>query len=382
MGDDDLRYRDGDNLFHLVISCWRSAESQFDQMQKVGARRWIGPIMIVWGVVFLGIDVREHAGVVLRAALPARDGGIGLFPGRGALSHLLVSAHLSGEDHLDVHERHRAGRERSGSPFSGWIMAKMGHAGGPGQLAVAVFAGGNSVGDRGNRGPFLSQRRTGQRAVAPAGGTPAFLLAFARRGRRHSSAVTGTESRHSMSGRLHQSQAVAVLSGLFRCRRGQLLCRLLDAGDHQAWDYERSLADRAGLDHPVGIRRLRHDLVRASLRYDRGAITPTGTWPSSLERCWPSAFLVISRRDCAAVHPPWSHIAVLAMAVAGIMASISTFWALPASILTGAAAAAGLAWINSVGNLGGFVGPYAIGWIHDHSSNPLYPALLVAACWF
>jgi len=78
--------------------------------------------------------------------------------------------------------------------------------------------------------------------------------------------------------------------------------------------------------------------------------------------------------------PPVLGIAVLAFAVAGIMSSISTFWALPTSMLSGAAAAAGLAWINSVGNLGGFVSPYVVGWIRDHSSNPMHPALLVAAC--
>ena len=49
------------------------------------------------------------------------------------------------------------------------------------------------------------------------------------------------------------------------------------------------------------------------------------------------------------------------------------------SILSGAAAAAGLAWINSVGNLGGYVSPMVIGKIRDHSSNPMYPAVLVAA---
>ena len=36
-----------------------------------------------------------------------------------------------------------------------------------------------------------------------------------------------------------------------------------------------------------------------------------------------------------------------------------------AGFLTGSAAAGGIAFINSIGNLGGFVGPYAIGWIKD-----------------
>jgi len=39
---------------------------------------------------------------------------------------------------------------------------------------------------------------------------------------------------------------------------------------------------------------------------------------------------------------------------------------LPTAFLSGTAAAAGIAWINSVGNLGGYVGPMAIGWVRDH----------------
>ena len=45
--------------------------------------------------------------------------------------------------------------------------------------------------------------------------------------------------------------------------------------------------------------------------------------------------------------------------------ALPTFWTLPTAFLTGSAAAGGIALINSIGNLGGFVGPYAIGWIKD-----------------
>jgi ACS family tartrate transporter-like MFS transporter len=41
------------------------------------------------------------------------------------------------------------------------------------------------------------------------------------------------------------------------------------------------------------------------------------------------------------------------------------FWALPTMFLSGAAAAASIALINATGNLGGFVGPYAIGLLSD-----------------
>lgn len=49
----------------------------------------------------------------------------------------------------------------------------------------------------------------------------------------------------------------------------------------------------------------------------------------------------------------------------GICAALPTFWPLPAMFLSGAAAAAGLALINSVGNLAGFFGPYITGWLTD-----------------
>jgi len=45
----------------------------------------------------------------------------------------------------------------------------------------------------------------------------------------------------------------------------------------------------------------------------------------------------------------------------GILSWVATFWSLPTAFLSGTAAAAGIAWINSVGNLGGHFGPDLIG---------------------
>ena len=49
----------------------------------------------------------------------------------------------------------------------------------------------------------------------------------------------------------------------------------------------------------------------------------------------------------------------------GVFATLPVFWTLPAAFLSGPAAAAGIAMINSLGNLSGFVGPSAMGWIKD-----------------
>ncbi len=52
---------------------------------------------------------------------------------------------------------------------------------------------------------------------------------------------------------------------------------------------------------------------------------------------------------------------LISIAVLGVFSMMGPFWAMPTSLLSGAAAAAGIAFINSVGNLGGFAGPYVIG---------------------
>jgi len=54
---------------------------------------------------------------------------------------------------------------------------------------------------------------------------------------------------------------------------------------------------------------------------------------------------------------------------AGVYGFLAPFWCLPSAILRGAAAAAGIAFVNSFGNLGGFVGPYAFGALKDATGS-------------
>jgi ACS family tartrate transporter-like MFS transporter len=69
----------------------------------------------------------------------------------------------------------------------------------------------------------------------------------------------------------------------------------------------------------------------------------------------------------------------LCVAGFGIFANLPVFWTLPTAFLSGAAAAAGIAVINSVGNLAGFAGPFAMGWIKDHTGSYTGGLLLLAA---
>ena len=68
----------------------------------------------------------------------------------------------------------------------------------------------------------------------------------------------------------------------------------------------------------------------------------------------------------------------LSIAAAGVLTCAPLFWSLPTSFLGGAAAAAGIAVINSVGNLAGFVSPYMIGAIKDATGSTQLPMYILA----
>ena len=57
------------------------------------------------------------------------------------------------------------------------------------------------------------------------------------------------------------------------------------------------------------------------------------------------------------------------MACCRPIAEVSPFWALATSSLGGVGAAAGIALINSIGNTGGFVGPYLVGYLRDATDS-------------
>ena len=70
----------------------------------------------------------------------------------------------------------------------------------------------------------------------------------------------------------------------------------------------------------------------------------------------------------------------LTVATMGVMTTLCQFWCLPTAILAGAAAATGVAVVNSLGNLAGFVSPYVIGWIIDKTHSTDLGVYTLAAC--
>jgi len=69
----------------------------------------------------------------------------------------------------------------------------------------------------------------------------------------------------------------------------------------------------------------------------------------------------------------------LTVATIGILAMFPVFWPMPTAILAGTSAAAGIAWINSVGNLAGFFGPAIIGQVTGWTKREDYGLYFVAA---
>ncbi|MGZ5794675.1 MAG: MFS transporter [Croceibacterium sp.] len=80
-------------------------------------------------------------------------------------------------------------------------------------------------------------------------------------------------------------------------------------------------------------------------------------------------------------HAPILSVVALSLVAIGAMAWLAVFWTLPAAFLSGAAAAAGIAWINALSQLGGFVGPDMLGRIRaGNAGDNSIAFLILAAC--
>ncbi len=77
---------------------------------------------------------------------------------------------------------------------------------------------------------------------------------------------------------------------------------------------------------------------------------------------------------------PWLAMIAVTICACSVLAALPGFWALPTASLTGAAAAAGIGLINSLGNLSGFVAPYVTGLLSDATGNNRLGLWVVGLC--
>lgn len=98
-------------------------------------------------------------------------------------------------------------------------------------------------------------------------------------------------------------------------------------------------------------------------------------WHTAVPRLLSGAALVVFYFASDQV---WLSLAMLTVATAGFYCAHPGFWPLPTRLLGSAAAAAAIGMINSLGNLGGFVGPYAIGFVSGRTGSFGLPLLAMA----
>lgn len=102
------------------------------------------------------------------------------------------------------------------------------------------------------------------------------------------------------------------------------------------------------------------------------------------ERKWhtviPLLCIVAGLLSASAVSDPTPKMACLCVAGFGFFAVYASFWAMPTALLSGTGAAAGIAAINSIGNLGGYFGPQVFGILKDRTGGEAAGLVFFAFC--
>ena len=318
-------------------------------LHRVGARLWIGRIMITWGLVsalfmFTKTPLMFYS---LRFALGLAEAGF--FPGiilyltywypserRARMISLFMTAiPISG---------------MLGGPVSGWIMQSM--------------EGVN--GWRGWQWLFVLE-------ALPAVVMGAATLFYLDNGIRSARWLTGDE-KALLDRNLDRDRAHVVehptLGAMFADRRLWRMCLIYFCcviGQYGLTFWLPTLVQQAGVSGALQIGLL------TAVPYTGGVVAMILFGRSAdrhRERRWHTAVpmmmgaLGLTLSAVAGKHTA-AAIVCLTVAAAGILTCAPLFWSLPTALLGGAAAAAGIAAINSVGNLAGFVSPYAVGWLKD-----------------
>jgi len=364
LGMSDSVYGLGAGIFFLGYFLFEVPSNMV--LQRIGARSWIGPLMMAWGVVSACTLFVTSAGsfYVLRFVLGIIESGF--FPGvilyltywftqkrRARMVALFMSAvPISGI---------------VAGPISGWILGRMTDAG--------SLSGWQWL--------FLLE------------GIPSVLAGLV--------VLIFLTDRPADAKWLSEGQKALVLRGLEEEDRKK---RQGPGSGHRLVDAFRSLPvwllglayfGMSGANY--GITFWLPQIIKETITTDPQAIGWISTIPwtfsiiamnlwghhsdSTGERRWHLALaatvgaLALAASAVPGISGP-AGIAALTVAASALMCQFAVFWALPTAILSGSAAAAGIAWINSIGNLAGYASPHAIGYIRDQT-HTMVPALLALA---
>jgi D-galactonate transporter len=330
-------------------------------LERFGARRWIARIMFTWGILagamafipdisrFTGLSA-AHVFYGLRILLGVAEAGF--FPGIIFLLTLWFPAAYRGR----VVGYFMAAIPLStviGGPISGALLSLDGHGGLAGWQWVYLIEA-----------------------------LPAVLLSFAvlfyLTDKPADASWLATEERDWLVARQKQEREHRESVRAFSVKEALINPRVLAI----ALIYFGANATNYGLSFflpqivkSFGLTNLQTGFV-TSLPYIVGVISMV-LWgrrsDRKLERRWHVAIaLLVAAGGIAAaagLDNPVQKMIALSIAGFGIFGCLPVIWTLPASFLSGAAAAGGIAAINSLGNLAGFFGPFAMGWIKDSTGG-------------
>ena len=317
-------------------------------LARVGARLWIARIMISWGLVSAAMMfIRGAAGFyALRFLLGAAEAGF--FPG---LIFYLTRWFPAGERARTIAGFMTAALVAGivGGPLSGALLSLEGIAGLAGWQWLFLLEGLPAVGlglivlaalpEGPEDATWLpdSERRALSACLAEE--------SAARRGQPHSLAAALTSGRIWLLAVVYFSLPVALYAMSF-------------------WLPQIIKSSSGGSNLTVGL--------LSAIPYLFGAIGMVIVGRHSDrtgERRWHVALSTlvggIAFAACAWVSALVPSIVLLSIAMIGLASMLGPFWTLATSSVRGVGAAAGIALINSVGNIGGFVGPYIIGYALD-----------------
>lgn len=358
LGFSDAAYGLGAGLFFVGYFLFEVPSNLL--LERMGARVWLARIMVTWGLISTAMMFVKSVAVfyVLRFLLGAAEAGF--FPG--------VLLYLTWW--FPAKERGRAIAQFVTAAMLAWVV------GGP--LSGLLMKLDGLQGLRGWQWLFLLE---GLPSVALGLVTLRFLPERPIRAR-----WLHIEERLWLEEELQRERAgqrrVSTLAVL-REGRFWLLCAayfLLTIGSYgfSLW-LPQVLKEAAGVSTfqvgllaaiPYGLTAV--GMVRIAARSDRAG-------ERRLHAALPLFLAAVGLLGAALTSNPWLLVAALSTAAVGNFGCLGPFWALSTRYLGPTAAAGGIALINSIGNLGGFVGPFAVGWVKDRTAGYTVGFLALAA---
>ena len=321
-------------------------------MDKVGARLWLARIMVTWGLASAATAAVVGPTSFLAIRFLLGCGEAGLFPGT-----LLLFTYWF----PDAHRARVIGSFTLALPVSVALGAP---------ISTAILGMDGTFGIKGWQWIYLLE-------AVPTVLVGVFVLLALNDKPATASWLTETE-RSWLSSTLQAERRAVEAGGTFSILRGMTNPKVLLLSVNYLGIVTASLG--LLLFVPQIIKSLGATTMgtgyATSLAYVIGAISMMGfSWLSDhwSERRWllfltcvmSSAGLIIA----GATMGTWWSLAGMCIATAGFYGTKGPFWSMPTMILTGAAAAGGIAFINAFGNIGGAVGPAIVGWLKDTTGS-------------